>query len=371
MDYDELTYACALNSIFKYNCSKAKNIFDHFGNSSEIFSLERKELENIFGRASVFVDKILDRKHLEKAEKEIEWAEKHNVKILHIADRSYPGNLKECCDAPLILFFYGNKLPAHEKKIAIVGTRKATSYGIAKCREIVKRLATLSDPPAIISGLAYGIDITAHLAAIENGLDTYAIMGTGIDNIYPSPHRGYAKKIIEHGGLITDFDSQTFPDRINFLQRNRIIAGMSDAVIVIESKIKGGAMITANLAASYDREVFAVPGRIDDQFSSGCNKLIEENKARIISSPEIISKYMSWDIAAKTENKSKFVELSKSYNKIKQKILLALSSESFLDKNTLIERTGCSPGEALVNLTELEMDGVIEMDLYGKYLLRK
>lgn len=371
MNCNELIYACALNNIFKYACSKAKKVFDYFGNSSEIFSLPRSELEKIFGKESVFVNRILDPAYFEEAEKEIEWAEKNNVSILYISDREYPANLKECCDAPVILFFYGNRLPFHKKNVAIVGTRKATSYGIAECREIVKFLSTLSDPPAIISGLAYGIDITAHTSAIEAGLDTYAVMGTGIDNIYPAPHREYAKRITEHGGLITDFNSHTRPDRINFLQRNRIIAGISDAVIVVESKIRGGAMITANLAISYDREVFAVPGRIDDLYSSGCNKLIEENKARIISSPEIISKYMSWNIVPKTENKSKFVSLLNKYNKTEQNILLALSSESFLDKNTLIEKAGCNPQDALVNLTELEMDGIIEMDLYGKYTLKK
>lgn len=371
MDCDELIYACALNKIFNFSCKTAKTIFDKFGNTAPVFSLPRKELEEIFGTKSKFVNEILNRNNLVEAEKEIEWAKRNNVRILYIGDREYPKSLKECCDAPLILYFFGNKLPSGKRNVAIVGTRKATSYGISQCRDIVSHLAELAEPPAIISGLAYGIDINAHLAAMDEGLDTYTVMATGIDKIYPASHRIFAEKIAKHGGLLTDFNRKCSPEKINFLKRNRIIAGMSDAVILIESDVKGGGMTTARMATSYDREVFALPGRIGDRFSSGCNKLIEDNNARIITSPESISQYMSWDIGQKMKNKSKFANLIKSCNEIKRNILAALSVESFLDKNTLIERAECTPKEALVNITELELDGVIEMDFYGNYKLTK
>lgn len=371
MEYGETIYACALSKIFNYSCKAAKTIFDNFPNLSRLFSLSKKELEEIFGQSSKYVGEILDRKNIEEAEKEVEWARRNNVKTLCMGDREYPANLKECCDAPLILFFKGESLPTKKRNISIVGTRKATSYGISQCRRIVRHLAELPEPPAIISGLAYGIDIAAHLSAIDAGLETYAVMATGIDSVYPAPHGKFAGEIAKHGGLITDFHRKSRPDRINFLRRNRIIAGMSDAVILIESAVKGGGMITARLATSYDRELFALPGRVGDRFSAGCNKLIEENNARIITSPESIPRYMSWDIVRKTENKSKFAEIIKNCNSIKRNILVALSAEPFLDKNTLIERAECKPEEALANITELELDGLVETDIYGSYQIVK
>ncbi len=373
MRYDEIVYANEISRIFNYKCLLAKKIIELFPIPSTFFELNKKELSALFPNNPGIIDCITNTRLLQTCAEEIDWCKEHGVLPVFIGDREYPARLRECPDAPILIFYRGNADLNHSRIISIVGTRKATSYGMGQCKEIVRHLAKLTPAPIIISGLAYGIDITAHKAALDVGIDTIGVIPTGMDSIYPAQHRNYAAQMVKQGGILTDFHRNTTPFAINFLQRNRIIAGMSDAVVLIESDIKGGGMITARTASSYSIDVFAVPGRNTDRFSSGCNSLIERNEASIITSPENLCAAIGWtdkkSIKSKeNENFSKFLA---EKNPLIANILLALSDNSELDHDTLIDKVGADPTEVLSALTELELDGVIETDLYGRYTLIK
>lgn len=371
MEYDETVYACALNRIFNFNSRCAKTLTEKFPAPSEIFSLSRTELGRIVGFGG-YVDAILDKDYLRMAEKEVEWARAHGIRIIYIKDREYPARLRECPDAPAVLFMKGQKEtdlnPA--RAVAIVGTRKASQYGLTQCRKIIEHLSSLREKPVIISGLAYGIDICAHLTAMECSMQTIAVLPTGLDSIYPAAHRGHAVRITGQGGLVTDFPKGSTPHPVTFLRRNRIIAGMSDAVILVESAAKGGGMTTARLAQSYSREVLAVPGRMTDKYSEGCNILIRDNTAAIISSPSDTTKIMNWEDIVSEDFNIRLQKIFDNCGYIKRNILLALAAETTVDRDTLIEKTGGRPAEILPELTELELDGIVGTDIYGNYCLK-
>ena len=250
MEYDETVYACAINRIFNYNCRDARLITERLASPSALFSLPERELRELLRGNSRYIDAVLSRDCLRDAQEEVLWAREKDVRIIYIRDREYPRRLRECPDAPTVLFYKGCADLNPSRAVAIVGTRKATGYGITQCRRIIEHLAALKDKPLIISGLAYGIDITAHLAAMDCGLMTAAVLPTGMDSIYPTPHRQHAVRITRHGGLVTDFPKGATPMAVTFLRRNRIIAGMADAVLLIESAEKGGGLITAGMALS-------------------------------------------------------------------------------------------------------------------------
>lgn len=369
MEYDETVYACALNRIFNFHCRDARKLTARFPFPGDIFGLSRKELENI-GLKEEFIDAILDGEALRKADEEVRWAREHGILIIYIHDKEYPARLRECADAPTVLFMKGTADLNPKRALAIVGTRKATGYGLDQCRRIVEHMATLEIRPLIISGLAYGIDIQAHLTALGCGLETIAVLPTGLDSIYPAPHRNHAIRISGQGGLVTDFPKGSTPLPVTFQRRNRIIAGMSDAVILVESAEKGGGLITAGFAQSYSREVLAVPGRTTDACSRGCNALISRNVAEIITSPAGAAKALGWENPEKESFKVKLKKIFDSSDYIKRNILLALAAENAVDRNTLIEKAGGRPAEVLPRLTELEMDGIIGTDIYGNYSLR-
>lgn len=279
---------CALNRIFGFEPAIAHSLVDNLGSASAVFSLKRDELQEILGPHSKFLSQISETE-LERSLKELKGLGDDEYDFITLYGPEYPDLLKECPDAPLGLYVRSHsaadEIFRNKDMISVVGTRDISLYGREWCLKLVSAIAEAGERPVIVSGLALGIDITAHLCALECGLPTIGVMATGIDKVYPFRHTDYARRITEApgGALITDYPCGTSPVAVNFLRRNRIIAGMSKATILVESKVRGGGMMTANLAFSYDRDVFALPGRIDDLRSGGCNKLIHAKIAEPIT----------------------------------------------------------------------------------------
>lgn len=292
---ETLKYKIGITRINGIGNILAKNLIAYVGSVEGVFREKQKDLARIPGIGEMLSAEIASQQVLIRAEKEIEFIEKNKIKTLFYTDREYPYRLKECPDSPVMLFSKGNCDLNAGKFVGIVGTRNATEAGKENCRKLVADLAVTFPGTCIVSGLAYGVDICAHKAAIENGLPTIGVLGHGLDRIYPAVHRPTAAKMAHEGALLTEYLSQTNPDRQNFVQRNRIIAGMSDAVIVVESATRGGALITAEVANEYNRDVFAFPGRISDEWSGGCNALIKNNKASLIESADDVIRFMNWE----------------------------------------------------------------------------
>lgn len=370
MEFDDTVYAYTLNAIFCKRCTEAIPILEMFGSPREIFELSEHELRDIFGRNASIIEAILDRSRLLESSKEVEWARKCGIDIIYFRDSAYPHKLKECPDAPIIIFKKGHAELNSVRSISIVGTRKATEYGIEECRKIVRFLAGLDPQPVIVSGLAYGIDICAHRTAMECGMQTFGIMATGPDCIYPARHRDEAVKMTRQGCLLTDFPKGTPPMPFNFIRRNRIIAGLSDATIVVESDLRGGSITTAHLAASYYREVLAVPGRTTDRYSSGCNALIYKNTATALCSPEDVCNVLGWDIPHVAKGNSRLEELFNTTDIVKRNILTTLAANLSADINLIVEKTGEDTTKVLASLTELELEDIVEADIFGNYYLK-
>lgn len=292
LDDSELIHAITLSRIAGIGAIRAKKLLEFAGSAQRVFQLSKKELLQIPGLGPAAVAALKNKPPLDEGQYEFDFAKKNNIQIIPVYHAHYPSNLRACDDAPAVLFYRGNINLNVNRFISIVGTRNATSYGKSICAEIIACIKPFQ--PVVVSGLAYGIDICAHRAAIREGLATIACLAHGLDRIYPALHTPVAKQLIENGGLLTEFPSGTNPDRELFPTRNRIIAGISECTVVIETDKKGGSMITAQLASSYNREVFAVPGRIGDNHSSGCNLLIKKNIAAIISEPDDLIEYLGW-----------------------------------------------------------------------------
>lgn len=319
MNYDLLKFRIGITLINGIGNNIAKNLIAYLGNEEAVFKEKQKNLMRIPGVGEVLAKEIVNHKSaLQRAENEIEFIIKNDIQCLYYADKTYPFRLKECPDAPLVLFTK-NKVPLNEARfIGVVGTRNATDYGKEICKNIAISLASIHNV-VIVSGLAYGIDICAHRNALDYNIPTIGVIAHGLDMIYPSAHRNTAARMLEKGGLVTEYLSKTNPDRQNFVQRNRIIAGLSDAIIVVESAQKGGALITAELANDYNRDVFAFPGRINDVWSKGCNSLIKTHRATLIESPDDFIKLMGWDKSSKDNQHVQtelFTELSDEELKI-------------------------------------------------------
>lgn len=294
---EELRYNIGITLIKGIGNSLAKNLIAYLGSASAVFREKQQHLAKIPGIGEVLSREIAAADVLKRADEEIEFLIRNKIQYSFYTDRDYPYRLKECEDAPVMLYSRGSSNLNDGKMIAVVGTRNATDNGREYCRKFIEDISITMPNAIIISGLAYGIDICAHKAALEFGLNTFAVLGHGLDRIYPSIHRSTAIKILDSGALITEYLSKTNPDRQNFVGRNRIIAGMSDVVVVIESALSGGALITAELACDYNRDVFAFPGRITDEWSAGCNALIKSNKAALIENASDLLKAMNWEPA--------------------------------------------------------------------------
>ncbi|MDB9927545.1 DNA-processing protein DprA [Flavobacteriaceae bacterium] len=294
----------------------AKKLIATVGSAADIFKEKNYILQKINGIGSYAIQNLLDDSNQQLAEKEFQYIKKHKIEYSYFLDKDYPLNLQHCIDAPILFFKDGTIDFSNEKIISIVGTRTMTNYGSSFCEKLIDELAVYN--PIIVSGFAYGVDICAHKAAMKNNLQTIAVLAHGLEQIYPKVHKKYIHKVNQHGGFITEFFHNEAPQRENFLRRNRIVAGISKATIVVESASKGGSLVTADIANSYDRDVFAVPGRINDRMSEGCNDLIYRNKAHLLQSSEDIVKMLNWDISKTTtpEQTRLFVELTDVEQKI-------------------------------------------------------
>lgn len=336
----------------------ARNLMEVVGDEESIFKENARKLESIPRITRRLIKEIRDPEVLRQAEKELEFVTKNNLRLLFYTDSEYPQRLTSCVDAPILLYAKGKVDFNREKVIAIVGSRNETRYGQDFCRTFVRDLAAQWPEIQIVSGLAYGIDIHAHRAALQNGLSTVAVLGHGLDRIYPAMHRQTAIDLLQSGALLTEFSSGTNPDRHNFVKRNRIVAGMSDAVVVVESAEKGGSLTTADIANSYFREVFAVPGRIQDRMSSGCNRLISDNKALLLQGVPDLMSHMGWAEGEKKERPSQrdlFVELTESEEKVYQLLL----HDGAMQVNALAIALNMAVTELFMTLLELEMKNVV------------
>lgn len=292
---ENLKYKIGITLIKGIGNTLAKNLIAYVGSVEGVFMEKQAALSKIPGIGEMLSKEIVSQNVLSRAEEEIEFILKNKIQTYYYTDRDYPFRLKECSDSPLMLFSKGNCDLNNGKFVGIVGTRNATEAGKENCRKLIFDLAAAQPNAVIVSGMAYGIDICAHKAALDAGLATIGVVGHGLDRLYPAAHRPTAVKMMPNGALLTEYLSQTNPDRQNFVQRNRIIAGMSDAIVVVESAAKGGALITAEVGNDYNRDVFAFPGRVNDEWSAGCNALIKNNKASLIESADDILRFMNWE----------------------------------------------------------------------------
>ncbi|MDO9580130.1 MAG: DNA-processing protein DprA [Bacteroidales bacterium] len=290
-----LKHKIALGLIPRIGDINARKLVSHFGCVEAIFHEPYRNLIKIPGIGSGIAKYISERSYLDDAEKEAEYINKNNIRTFFYLDNDYPFRLKQCDDSPVVFFLKGSCDLNAAKILSVVGTRNATTRGRDICEKIIGGLASGHPDLIIVSGLAYGIDIAAHKAALANNMHTIGVLAHGLITIYPAVHASTARTMVdEGGGLVSDFLSGALPERNNFLKRNRIIAGLSDATLVVESGIKGGALITADIANSYNRDVFALPGRPDDQWSAGCNSLIRSNKAALVESSDDIEYFLNW-----------------------------------------------------------------------------
>lgn len=316
MNETELYYLLALQKVEGVGDIVAKKLLNQCGDAATIFNTKASQLTSIDGIGSVLISKLKNKSIFAKAETELKYIENNDIAVSFFQDKNYPERLKHCIDGPLLLFSTGTINFNNRKVISIVGTRNITSYGTEFCKTLISELAPLN--PIIVSGFAYGVDIVAHQAAIENDLQTIGIVAHGLDQIYPSSHKKYVSKMEQNGGFMTEYWSSTNPEKENFVKRNRIVAGISEATIVIESAIKGGSLITANLANDYNRDVFAVPGRTSDKLSLGCNNLIKTQKANLLTSAADLVYILNWDIEKTTRSVQKklFVTLENEEQKV-------------------------------------------------------
>ena len=369
----ETFYAMALTRLTNFNFQQALELYKAAGSAQNLYEHRNEVGDLIEGCTPRLIDALKDwGDAMKRAEAEAKYMEEHKIRAYTLLDDDYPQRLLECADAPLVLYYIGNADLNQQKIISIVGTRQITNYGKDLCRKFIRELHEMCPQVLIVSGLAYGVDICAHRESLANGYDTAAVLAHGLDQIYPYHHRDTAAKMVEHGGLLTEFMTQTNADKVNFVRRNRIVAGMADATIVIESAAKGGSLITAEIAQSYDRAVFAFPGNVNQPFSEGCNNLIRDNGAGLISNAEDFVKAMGWQndavrrqALAEGIERQLFPELSPE----EQKIVSLLQQTNDLQLNIISVKTGIAINQITALMFQLEMKGVVKPLAGGMYHL--
>ena len=360
--HNDLLYQISLTLIPNIGDVHAKALINHFGKAENIFKAKKKDLEAIEGMGSVRAASIKHFNDFTITEEEIDFIQKYKITPLFITDKNYPQRLLNCYDSPAMLYYRGNANLNQSKIVAIVGTRNNNEYGKAVCEKLVDDLA--GENILIVSGLAFGIDSIAHRSALKNDLKTVGVLAHGLDRIYPSQNKSLAKEMVGQGGLLTDFRSKTKPDKQNFPKRNRIVAGISDAIVVIESSIKGGSLITAELGNGYNKDVFAIPGRTNDSKSEGCNYLIKNNKACLITSADDLLEDMGWKEHKKPSAKKQrelFIELSDDEKIIVN--ILQVQEQVHIDE--LYIKSGLTSSAVASGLLTLEMQNVVS-SLPGK-----
>lgn len=358
----ELTYQLSLPRVPNIGSVHAKILAQHFGSAEAIFKARKSDLDRIEGIGEVRAKSIKDFKRFDDAEEEIAFIQKYRINPLFLTDKNYPQRLLNCYDPPTILFYKGNADLNTSRIVAIVGTRTNSEYGKEVTEKLVKELAGLNI--LIASGLAFGIDAIAHKAALKNNLQTVGVLGHGLDTIYPSQNTNLAKDIVKNGGLLTEFRSRTKPDKHNFPSRNRVVAGISDATVLVETGIKGGSMITGEIANSYNRDVFAVPGRTIDNKSAGCNYLIKINKAILLTDAQQLIETMGWlETKQKSSKKQKelFIELSSE----EKAIVDILKEKDAVPIDELNFQSALSSSSVAAAILNLELNNVIQ-SLPGK-----
>lgn len=362
-----IVHQIALTNIKNIGPALAKAMVSHFGSAERIFTVSPGKLMEVHNiaqkRADIFNTAIL-KEALHKAEEEVKFVEKNNIDVLFYTDPRYPKRLKNCNDSPLLLYSKGNADLNRQRIISIVGTRNATEYGKTLCRQLIEELQQFDDI-LIVSGLALGIDVCAHKECVRLNMPTVGVLGHGLDMVYPGQNRSTADKMLENGGLLSEYPSGTIPDAKNFPQRNRIVAGMADATVVIEASLKGGALITAEIANSYNRDVFTFPGRVGDQFSEGCNFLIRHNKAQLLSNPADLAYSLGWD-KENTNSATKQFALPIDLSADESFIFEAIRNNgSPLAIDDLTIKTNMPVSQLAMNLLNMEMQGYIR-SLPGK-----
>ena len=369
----EIFYAMALTRLTNFNFQQALELYKAAGSAQALYE-HRADLGDIVeGCTPRLTEALKDWSDaMKRAEAEIKYMEEHRIRALSLSDDDYPQRLSECADAPLVLYYIGNADLNQLKIISIVGTRHITRYGDDICRKFIRELHEMCPQVLIVSGLAYGVDICAHRQALESGYETVGVLAHGLDYIYPHHHRDTAAKMVEHGGLLTEFMTQTNADKPNFVRRNRIVAGCADATIIIESAAKGGSLITAEIAQSYDRSVFAFPGNVGQTYSEGCNNLIRDNGAALISSADDFVRAMGWqDDVIRRQALTDGIErdLFPDLSPEEQKIVSQLQQTNDLQLNILSVKSGIPIGQLTALLFQLEMKGVVKPFAGGMYHL--
>ena len=336
----------------------ARNLISYCGGVENVFKAKQARLVKIPGIGEITAKEIAEADVLKKAEDEIEFIEKHHIQPLFYLDENYPARLKECYDSPLMLYFKGNADLNTQRVVGIVGTRNATDYGKSICEKIVEELAALD--VLVVSGLAYGIDICAHKAALDKGLKTVGVLGHGLHTLYPSVHRSAAQKMESQGGLLTEFASNSDFIKENFPRRNRIIAGLADALIVIDTKKKGGSIITAEIANTYNREVFAVPGNVTAPVSEGCNFLIRTNKAALLDDAHEFIEAMGWSQERKNGKQPVQARLFENLDADEQLLVDILKEEQKIRIDELSVKMNRPSGIIANSLLSLELKGIVK-----------
>ena len=362
----EIKYRIALSLVPGIGPIKARGLVRKFGSASNVFrdrSLEKKLMGKTW---ETLVSFIRSARVMQDAEAELDLVEREGIRILCFDDPAFPKLLGKCNDAPFILYVRGNAGLNPEKCLSVVGTRNASSYGRDMCRKIIGELAAAVPDLVIVSGLAYGIDVMAHRMALECGLPTIAVLGHGLSTLYPARHRETARQICGQGALMTDFVYFTKPERNNFLRRNRIIAGFSPATLVVESALRGGALVTAGQASAYNRDVLAVPGRSSDPVSLGCNRLIRNMQAALTESGADVIHHLNWnDVASGDPEEERILILTDG----EKSILQALAFSPGVHPDELLTLTGIPMNRLLSTLLDLELKDWIHMDPGMRYSL--
>lgn len=357
----------ALTYVQGLEAAHFRNMVEIVGSASAIFE-NISSLDEILPGASPRLKSMLaDPKAFERARRELEFAEKHDIDILCYGDDAYPSRLRECDDAPIVLYSKGCVNLNARRVVSVVGTRRATEYGKGVCEKFVKELSEHVPDALVVSGLAYGIDVCAHRAAMASSLPTVGVLAHGLDRIYPAPHRNVAKAMLDNGGLLTEFMSETDSLPPYFVRRNRIVAGMSDATVVIESASSGGSLITASIAHSYSRECFAYPGRVTDENSKGCNALICNNRAALITCAADFITAMNWGVAKKDE-KPRQMQLFTNLTPDEELVMQHLGRyPDGVQINKLVVETNIPINRLMPLLFELEMKDVVQTLAGGRY----
>ncbi|MCB0699442.1 MAG: DNA-processing protein DprA [Chitinophagaceae bacterium] len=358
----ELFYRIALTFVKDVGSITARKLVAHFGTATDVFKASLKELKAVSGLGEVRARAFIDDTILKRAEEELEYIDKNAVSTYWFFDDDYPARLKDCADAPILLYYSGQDVLHKEKVVAVIGTRKYTDYGQRVCEHLIADLK--AQDILIVSGLAHGIDSIAHNAALQNGLPTVGVLGHGLDMVYPASNKKLAKQMQETGGLLCEYPSGSTSDRAHFPMRNRIVAGMSDVTVVIESDVKGGALITARLADSYNRDVAAFPGRVYDNKSSGCNELIRTNIAAMITGADDLLELMNWNDGTKPKlvQRQLFLNLSSE----EQAVYDVLKDKDSVHADELLHLSGLSNSMLAGTLLGMEMQGLVKA-LPGKF----